>query len=391
MSRPACLLLLVVLAAANTAAAQAPPVTSLTVDQLDRLLTGMKGTSDRAAASRLAGLKLTERVSAAQRAQWESQLTGNRTREALMELTDASAFLHPPTADIPADPTPDQNMQTQLRQRMAGYVKNTLSRLPNFVAQRTTTAFVVTAEKEIFPSQSMAQMLQQGRKGQIHFSGYHALGAAKASGLPDGQLYWLGAFSQTVTYRDGAEVPDSTSEALIRASHQAIGLTTQGEFGPMLLMVLVDAEPADIVWDHWERGATEPLAIFRFSVPRERSHFAVTYNADEPPDHPAYHGEIAVNPSGGEVFRITISANTHEPDHAYSSAILVEFGPTQIGGVTYICPVHGVAMTKIHSPYSDLDSDPPPLASQISINDVSFTNYHVFRSDSRVLTETPSP
>jgi hypothetical protein len=153
----------------------------------------------------------------------------------------------------------------------------------------------------------------------------------------------------------------------------------------------MDAEPEMIVWDHWELSATGPLSVFRYTVPKERSHFAVDLSDDHHPDYPAYHGEIVMNPTTGEIFRITVIANTRDPRSAYSSYVSVEFGPTEIGGVTYVCPIRGIAMTKAFDSFADQNAEPPPIAAQISINDVSFTKYHVFRSNSRVISGSPNP
>ena len=354
------------------------------------MLVGLRGASDNGVASRLAGLKLTERVSGAQLNRWEGQFIGIRTREALKALADASAFLRPPPSDIPAVAAPNQQMEKQIYERMVDYVKNTLPRLPNFVAQRTTTAFAITTEYELLMEQKMSQLLRPTKKQSV-YRAYQRLGSAKASGLPDGELFWMGSFAQTVTYRDGVEVADSSAESIIKTDRLPIGLISNGEFGAILRTLLMDAEPEKFVWDHWERGAAEPLADFRFSVRRDRSHFAVTVGANSKPDLPAYKGEILVNPSSGEVFRISVTANVHDLESSHSTSVLVEFGPEQIGGMTYICPIRGVAMIKSFSAYADLDAEPLPVSSYTSINDVSFTNYHIFRSDARVLPGTPDP
>ena len=388
MSRPACLLLLIMLTA--TAVAE-PPAASLSVNQLDRMLAGMRDMSDRKVASQLAGIKLIERSSSAQLERWEQQFPGARTREALIALVDASKFLRPPPEEISDMSAPDEQTLKQMHACMVDYVKNTLPRLPNFVAQRTTTAFEIATEERLLAQQLNPNILEFGKEKQADKRGYHALGPAKSSGLPNGQLYSMGSFSQTVTYRDGVETSDLSADSIIRANHLAIGLISNGEFGSVLGFLLIDTEPEKIVWDHWERSATVPLAVFHYSVPRDRSHFAVTFNADSRPDFPAYHGEIAIDPSTGVVFRITSVANTYDPEGAAASSLLVEFGPAQIGEVTYICPSRGVAMTKFYSAFADLNAEPPPVASQTFINDTSFTNYHVFRSNSRVLSGPAVP
>jgi len=387
MPRPACLFWLVVLAAASAAAQLA---TNLTVGGMDRLLVSLHEASDRDAASRLAGVKLTERASSAQLMRWEEEFPGSRTREALIALADASAFLRPSPSDTPAMAAPDKQMENQIRGRMVDYVKNSLPRLPNFVAQRTTTAFAITTEDTLLSRQQAAQFLKPAEK-KLRYRAFRALGPAISSGLPGGKLFWMGSFSQMVTYRDGTEVADSPAQTIIETGRLPIDLITVGEFGSILQLLLIDAEPEKIVWDHWERSAAGPLAALRFSVPREKSHFGVTFSADNQPDFPAYKGEILVDPSSGGVFRISITANIHEPENSYSAYQLVEFGPELIGGMTYICPTRGVTITKVFDAFADLNADPPPVAAQTSINDISFTDYHVFRSNARVIAGPPNP
>ena len=91
---------LLLMAAFTPAVAAPPAATSLTVDELDRLLAQMHERGDGKTARQLAGLKLTERASAAQLARWEAGLPGSHAREALIALADASAFLHPPASEL---------------------------------------------------------------------------------------------------------------------------------------------------------------------------------------------------------------------------------------------------------------------------------------------------
>jgi len=156
-------------------------------------------------------------------------------------------------------------------------------------------------------------------------------------------------------------------------------------------MVLEDASPDKTVWDHWEEGSSGPLAVFRYSVPSERSHFAVEITTDNQPEFPAYHGELAVDPASGAIFRITIVANGSGSGFFDESSILVEFGPVPIGGMTYIRPVRTVAIAKFFDSNADLDAQPPPVPFRTSINDVSFTNYHVFRTNARIVPGTEKP
>jgi hypothetical protein len=102
--------------------------------------------------------------------------------------------------------------------------------------------------------------------------------------------------------------------------------------------------------------------------------------------HPAYHGEIAIDPSNGAILRITVTSDLAPPDQMLESSIAVEYGPIPIGGTNYICPVRSLALTK--TPYV-ADKDGAVEASvilQTELNDTAFIDYHLFRAEARVLT-----
>jgi len=71
--------------------------------------------------------------------------------------------------------------------------------------------------------------------------------------------------------------------------------------------------------------------------------------------------------------------------------ILVEYGPVEIGGRTYICPIASVGIGQVR-----LDGMPAGLApagdndahSAMGVNHTDFQRYHLFRAESRIL---PNP
>ncbi|MGA8109257.1 MAG: hypothetical protein WB974_07465 [Acidobacteriaceae bacterium] len=100
---PARLLLLLGFLVLVPAAQAAKPVT---VAQLEQILETDRGQSDRHVAGQLAGLTLTERLSAERLDRWKSTFPGRRTQAALLLLADESAFLALPAADIANDAPP---------------------------------------------------------------------------------------------------------------------------------------------------------------------------------------------------------------------------------------------------------------------------------------------
>ncbi len=367
----------------------APPAaaTNLSVDQLDQLLKQMYGQSDVKVARRIAGIQLTERAGAARVAQWEADLPGDRSSKALMAVGDASAFLAPPAAERPSSPPPDAETRKQILARAWEYVEQTLPRFPNFFANRTTSSFAFTTEVNLHPQDAMGNALELPRGSRVK---YEALGPGQASDSHEPQLFWLGSSTEEVTYRGGFEVANSPAPADAARHTAPIASVTKGEFGAILGLVLLDISQDQMVWEHWEQGPNGLLAVFSYAVPSEKSHFAVTL-PDQPSETPAYHGEVAIDPASGVIGRMTLRATTSGVRFFRESSMLVEFDAIKIAGVEYVCPVHAVAMNRYFDTfeYANTAHTPVPFAS--NINDVLFTNYHLFRSQSRFVPGAIAP
>jgi hypothetical protein len=70
------------------------------------------------------------------------------------------------------------------------------------------------------------------------------------------------------------------------------------------------------------------------------------------------------------------------------SEIEIEYGPVEIAGKTYVCPLRSVSMVRGRSVINLALQDESfttygPYATML--NDITFSNYHVFRSDARIL------
>src|SRR5271163_3911042 len=78
----------------------------VTVEQLEQLLATAHGQPDAKVAQLLSDVELTERLNMATRSRLESDLPGPQSQQSLTVLTDISAFLAPPAAEIPATAAP---------------------------------------------------------------------------------------------------------------------------------------------------------------------------------------------------------------------------------------------------------------------------------------------
>jgi VWFA-related protein len=347
--------------------------TRVTVEQLEHVLAAAHGKPDVKLAKQLSDLELTERLSAAKLSRWEADSPGPESRQALVALADLSAFLDPPAAEIPATATPDLDTQRKIMAQAVDYAVRTISKLPDFFATRDTIHFEDTPPRQ----------LDTGRR----------------------PLHPVARTSATVLYRNGKEVVDSQAEKGNLFQQAAPALTTSGVFGLILGTVLVDSSHGKLVWSHWEQAAAGAAAVFHYAVSREQSHYRVEFCC-VPGDHGSgsfkqlsgYHGEITVDPLNGAVLRLTLEADLQPTDPLLRSDIVVEYGPVEIGGKTYICPIKSVSITvspalppdaaemqRYRGKLLDKDNRDAREHLQTLLNDVVFEQYHLFRAEARIL------
>ena len=370
--------LLAVPAAAQQFQSGAMPVT---IAQFEQILESSKGARDADLARKLSGVTLTERAGSAQLSAWQKEFPGKRTREVLIALSDLSAFRTLPATDLPSEPPPPIEMQRTIFARAVDYVVKPQPRLPDFSAQRSTTRFEI-ASRVVFDSLRHTSGLSAAAGEQ---ASYRVLGPVRP-GPGGGQwLYISATSSHVVTYRDGSEVTDKAPPAnkfQLKSLNQP--LSTVGEFGPILGVVIGDSVHSSVTWSHWERDGDRTLAILKYAVPASKSHYEVLSSALGDSQTAAYHGEIAVDPETGTIYRIMLLSDPGTPE-VPESAIVVDYGPMEIAGQTYTCPIRSIALsrTSVQSIYKAVEA-----TDFTSLNDVTFTNYHVFRTKVLILPET---
>ncbi|MGA3045638.1 MAG: hypothetical protein ABSD67_03395 [Terracidiphilus sp.] len=340
---------------------------SVAVDELQRILTEDKGKPDAVVARQLSGLVLTERLSDARLASLEQSVPGTQSRSMLVALADASVFLAPAAADVLFQAAPDLSEQRHMIALTVDYLGKTLPKLPNFYATRTTIRY-----------DGDARTVKRGGLIYRDDSSWREVGSSKV----------------VVKYRDGEEVVDPVEGRKRKPHSKDERLITRGTFGPILSTVIVDAAHGEMHWDRWERGDTGKLAVFRYTVPENQSHYSVGFHAllseqGEPKDATGYHGEVAIDPETGTILRLTVQAELPLGSPIFRGDIMVEYGPVEIGGKTYTCPTRSVSISLTAEGLSGAihPTDRPTREPNATLlNDVTFEDYHLFRSESRILT-----
>ena len=350
---------------------------SVSVQQLEDMLLKAGGSSGGEMVRTLSNMELTERLSTWRREKLQSTLKNKGAREALAKLADKSAFLSPPSSEIPANPPPDTAAQQKIIARAIQYVDHTMRRLPNLFTERTTIQF-----HERPP-----------RSGQT----WKTIGG-------DQSLYQDQTSKATVVFRDGKETADAKVSEAGLLNKNEWSLNTVGTFGAVLATVIVGAseQGSELAWSRWEQGTNGTLAVFRYRVPRETPLYLVSSNFLTIDDRVArfekkspYHGEFAVDPESGAILRLTIQADLEERLPLKRSDIMVEYAPVVIGGITYICPKRSVSISRsrttmdIHQ-WAENFKVYAPFDTKLSV--MAYDKYHLFHPTSRMLPGfTPAP
>jgi hypothetical protein len=365
----------------------------VTVAQLDQILSKATAAhrTDESITSIFGDLELTEQLDDDALNRIDTKLhLGPKTTMALQLLADQSAFLDAPVADRPpAAPAPDAEQRILNAARV--YVSQTLPRLPDFIATRSTFRF-----------DNSPQILKQN-EWPVH-AGLHLVGSS----------------THEITLLDDTGVPSPASRSVAASASAPMarpepGLRTAGEFGPILALILLDTFKGKIGFHHWEQTHAGSLAVYRYAVPKSASHYTVDYccvvgkpgvelrqggrrgSGGVPPpttlqdnlaNHfhslPAYHGSLLIDPASGAILRITMQAELDVDGPVTRADILIDYGPVLIGDRKFICPLRSLALTQGLAGTNSNFGIPPDT----QINEASFTNYHRLGTSIRIIPES---
>jgi hypothetical protein len=363
----------------------------VTVASLEQQISALHSKSDEDAARSIDRLKLTERLTTERLHVLQSALPGEKSRLALLAIADAYAFLDLPRSDYGMLVAPDEPTQGRILTSAAEFVSRTMPRMPNFLATRDITRWEST-----IPAHQV----------------FEGVAPPVAPDFPPFRL--LNRSQSPVTYRDGKEVVGTPDKA---PAKKARGLTSWGEFGPLLQIAMLDILQGKVGWDYWEKTSDGLIAVFQYQVSK-RPHYVVRYccvpskgKSGDIELTPPYHGEIAIDPKTGHILRLVIQTKLRG-NLIQRADVAVEYGPVNIGGSTYTCPLRSISLSTAADMNFNMGVGSADLSSATlgnstymllpgqatAINDVAFVNYHMFRAEMRILPEgagtppqTPQP
>jgi VWFA-related protein len=383
MRRCSILCLLAVMALPSFAAKR------VSVAQLEHTLSTMADAhqTDDETAIQIGTLEPAERVSNATLERLTKlYVRGSQTSVALQLLADRSSFLELPSGEIPSIPPSDKQTQQKLLEIARIRAHQALPQLPNMFATRTTFSF-----------NDSPRLVKKGAWPVK--AGLHLVDISKTE----------------VNVQSERE---NIAVGTLPASHQPNGLTTWGEFGLALLMVLDDSAKGITTWSHWEQFPHGPVAVFDYSVPKSASHYEIAMPAEHithidgsdrwigatvratggytgggtaitnrmAHETPGYKGSLWIDPASGTILRITLIAEVQGNANLNRAETLVEYGPVQIGNKSFVCPIRSFALSSAPSnPTTTINGGTTEW-----LNENLFSDYHLFATTSRIVGPPPA-
>lgn len=361
--------------------------------QLEKIVAGLQGMDDRGAVERLGKIELTQRLTADRFKRLRELLPDKASSDALLALCNLAEFEHLPAADLAEGVIPDASTQGKILIKAADFVARVMHKMPDLFAARQLVRFEDLRVERGVPQPMLVE--------------------TKPLAVVDQSI-------GTVHFREGKEVIDAETKSAGQKPF-LLGLDSKGTFGPILEIVTTDSLKAKIGWSHWERGPAGRLAVFRYAVPQDLSHINVRYCCYLGEDglplsyeaKPSYHGELAIDPQTGAVLRLVIKAEVRPNAAAHTEQevspllradVLEEYGPVEIAGKQYITPQRAVTvMTSwtlggqgpLSKPMSKREGakaakkalELMEFSRVNAINEAVFRDYHVFRSEVRVVAD----
>jgi hypothetical protein len=315
-------------------------------------------------AQQLYGVELTERLTAQTFDRMLAKYQpGLDTQRALTFLRDRSEFLDPPQTEWPVLAAPDAESQKHTVELARGYVFQTLLRLPNFFATRTTTRFSND-------SQAWDALELPNQEGQ------HLIGTSVLE----------------ITFREGKEFVAPTETAGMKRMPADAGFASQGEFGTEAAIVLVDLADrtnGTIGFHHWEATPAGPAAVFRYAVAAAGSHYQVSYGCGgNTAFHafPGYRGSITISAATGAILRMTLEADSKPADPISNVTSVIEYGPVTLGERVFICPLESIASMTVKADACGRRGNAHRLAQpEILLNRTTFSSYHRLGSTATII------
>ena len=303
---------------------------------------------DRAVASTVRRLKLTNRLDAGTVEDLQGMGAGPQTLAALRELITASASLPvgvqapapPPQVVIPP-PGPEElkTILAEITQKALDYTKS----LPNFIcAQVTTRSFD-----------------------------------------PSGTESWHQAdkIQEQLSYVDGKEdykVVLVNNLPVANMKHEKLGgITSSGEFGTMLYQIFAPQTQTHFDWERWATLRGKRMYVFSFRVEQANSDYSIYHQPSGRTVVAGYHGLIYADAETRQIMRIKMDCDGLEAFPINQVSLTLDYAPTIISEQAFVLPMAAEVRSR--------------EGKSLGKNVMQFSLYRKFTSEATITFDTPDP
>ncbi len=303
---------------------------------------------DRAVASMVRRLKLTNRLDAATVEDLQGLGAGPQTLAALRALVAASVNL---PAAAPAAPPPPQPVipppnPAELKQILAGITERALEyskSLPNFICAQVTTRSYDPSGTE---SWHLADRVQE-----------------------------------QLSYVDGKEdykVTLINNLPVANVRHDQLGgITSSGEFGTMLYQIFAPQTRTEFEWERWATLRRRRMHVFAFRVSQANSDYSIKDEASGRTIIAGYHGLVYADAETNQVMRIKMDCDGLEAFPINQVSLTLDYAPTKISEQEFVLPMAAEVRSR--------------TGRALGRNQIQFSLYRKFASDAVITFDTPEP
>ena len=168
------------------------------------------------------------------------------------------------------------------------------------------------------------------------------------------------------------------------------GLTTAGEFREIIGSIFPAVGTATMKWSHWEMDDGRLVAVFEYLLDFAHSKASLVEQSLglSFQTRVAGKGLVFIDPTSGNIVRVTRQAIIPAHFPVRRCDMVVEYRAVDIGGRPWLCPARSVTISEEMRPKTDIGFF---MIRVRSVNQVEFTDYHKFGSESRMIVAGVSP
>jgi hypothetical protein len=157
------------------------------------------------------------------------------------------------------------------------------------------------------------------------------------------------------------------------SARQTSGFHSNGEFAGVLGGIFGEGKDPEVQWERNEDSAGRHLSVFRFRVPKERSHATISENGKS--EVVGFGGLVYAAGDTGEVERVCTEGDVPAGLNAGAMTTDVRFIEAMIGGERYLLP--GQAEARIR------------YKGTLLRREMEFRDYHKYVAGTSVVFDTP--